>query len=243
MFTAPSAACPPRSRRGRGRRSRERLLAHHLRQVSRAVTGVEGTTSASVCLNRACSRLARVRSHTTCSEWPPPAAHPGTTATTTLGIVRIRRCTSRMCSRPPAALTRAGRRCRRSRRRRTGSHCGRGSAGRRRSRTPSPVLGRRPVAGQQHAPDIGCHPGMVQRPVQLVDRVRAERVAHLRPVEGDPNRAAGRTVDHRPVVRDVGELEPSTGAQAARVEELGDGTSARIGAWIYFFFFFFFFFF
>jgi 1-acyl-sn-glycerol-3-phosphate acyltransferase len=57
-------------------------------------------TSASVCLNLACSVEARVRSLTTCSEWPPPAAHPGTTQITTLGMNRIRRCTSRMCSRP-----------------------------------------------------------------------------------------------------------------------------------------------
>ena len=46
-------------------------------------------------------------SHTTCSECPPPAAQPLTTAMTTFGIVRIKRWTSRMCRRPPSAFTRA----------------------------------------------------------------------------------------------------------------------------------------
>ena len=35
--------------------------------------------------------------------WPPPAAQPETRAITTLGMVRMRRCTSRMCSRPARA--------------------------------------------------------------------------------------------------------------------------------------------
>ena len=60
-------------------------------------------TSASVCLNRACSALARLRSQTTCRLCPPPAAQPLTRAITTLGMNRISRCTSRMCSRPVAA--------------------------------------------------------------------------------------------------------------------------------------------
>ncbi len=42
-------------------------------------------------------------SHTTCRLWPPPAAQPGTTQMTTLPIIRISRCTSRMCSRPARA--------------------------------------------------------------------------------------------------------------------------------------------
>ena len=57
-------------------------------------------TSASVCLKRACSLLANVRSETTCKLWPPPAAQPGTTQITILGMNLIKRCTSSMCSRP-----------------------------------------------------------------------------------------------------------------------------------------------
>ena len=45
--------------------------------------------------------------------------------------------------------------------------------------------------------------GVVERPVQLVDGVRAERVADLGPVERDAHRAG---VDGA-VVGDVGELE------------------------------------
>ena len=46
-----------------------------------------------------------VRSHTTWSECPPPAAQPGTTAMTTFGMNRISRCTSRMWSRPRCAVS------------------------------------------------------------------------------------------------------------------------------------------
>jgi hypothetical protein len=62
---------------------------------------------------------------------------------------------------------------------------------------------------------------------ELVDGVRPEGVADLRPVEGDPHRAA---VDHLAVragadltvVGDVGQvLEAGDGAPAGRVEQLG----------------------
>src|SRR5690606_10537442 len=71
------------------------------------------------------------------------------------------------------------------------------------------VLGARSVAGEQDDAYVGGHPRVVECPVELVDGVRPERVAHLRPVEGDPDAAdlAG------PVVGDVGELEPGTTAQ------------------------------
>ena len=62
-------------------------------------------TSASVCLNRASSALAMVRSQTTCRLWPPPAVQPGTTQMTILGMNRISRWHSRMCSRPSWALS------------------------------------------------------------------------------------------------------------------------------------------
>ena len=107
--------------------------------------------------------------------------------------------------------------------RRTGSRCGPGSAGRRRSRTPSRRPSRRrPVAGQQHAADVRRHPRVVEHPVELVDRVRPEGVAHLRPVEGDAHRAATRPGDDRPVVGDVGEVEALDRSPGRGVEDLGD---------------------
>jgi len=54
---------------------------------------------------------------------------------------------------------------------------------------PAAVPGRRPVSGQQHASDIARHPGVVQGAVQFVDRVGAEGVADLGPVEGDADGA------------------------------------------------------
>ena len=54
-------------------------------------------------MKAACSTDATDRSATTLSECPPPAAHPGTAAMTAFGIERIRRCTSRMWSRPALA--------------------------------------------------------------------------------------------------------------------------------------------
>src|SRR5699024_3193795 len=66
---------------------------------------------------------------------------------------------------------------------------------------------------------------VVQHPVQLVDGVRAERVANLRTVEGDPDHrqvahlATGPV--HTPVVGQVREVEPGHLAPPARVEQLG----------------------
>ena len=137
----------------------------------------------------------------TCRLWPPPAAHPGTTAMTTLGMKRMSRCTSRMWSRPvragstvvdvvtgrvlvavpaPDALVAA------------------------RAERPPPVDRRRPVARQQHAADVRALAGVVEDPVELVDGAGPEGVAHLGPVEGHPHRA----VVERAVVGDVGEVEP-----------------------------------
>ena len=39
------------------------------------------------------------------AQTPPPAAQPGTAAMTTLGMVRMRRWTSRMCRRPARAAS------------------------------------------------------------------------------------------------------------------------------------------
>ena len=62
-----------------------------------------------------------------------------------------------------------------------------------------PSFGRRAVAGEEHAADVGGLPGVVEHPVELVDRRGAEGVAHLGAVEGDPHRAVGLG----PVVGDV----------------------------------------
>ena len=58
---------------------------------------------------------------------------------------------------------------------------------------------------------------MVERSVELVDGRRPERVAHLRPVEGDPHDTG---VD-RPVIGDVDEvLEPVDRSPEVGVEQL-----------------------
>ena len=59
---------------------------------------------------------------------------------------------------------------------------------------------------------------MVKRPIELVDGVRTERIAHLRPVEGD---AYGADVDGA-VVGDVTEVEARDEAPRSGVEQLGD---------------------
>jgi hypothetical protein len=57
---------------------------------------------------------------------------------------------------------------------------------------------------------------VIERPVELVDRQGTESVAHLRPVEGDPNGALG----NRPVIGDVLELETFYGPPRVRIEDL-----------------------
>ena len=114
--------------------------------------------------------------------------------------------------------------CRRCHRRRTGSRPCRGCAGRRRAERPAAVFRRRAVAGEQDAADVGRHAGVIERGVQLVDRVRPERVADLGPIERDA---------HDPdvvgaVIGDVGEVEPGDRRPQRRVERVGDvGTSCR----------------
>ena len=85
---------------------------------------------------------------------------------------------------------------------------------------PAAVPRRRAVAGEQHAADVRGHPGVVERPVELVDGVRAERVAHLGPVERDPDDRPVAVRRDVPVVGDVGEVEAGDRAPAVRVEEL-----------------------
>ena len=82
---------------------------------------------------------------------------------------------------------------------------------------PASVARRRAVAGDEHAPDVGAHARVVERTVELVDRLRPERVTHLGPVERDPHRAL---IDGS-VVGDVLELESVHRLPAIGVEQLG----------------------
>ena len=138
---------------------------------------------------------------------------------------RISRCTSRMCSRPARAestvvggltvgvlvaaaaadaLIPAG------------------------AERPAAVLGRRPVTGQQHHPDIGGHPGVVQCAVQLVDGVRPKRVAHLGPVERHPHgRQRLPAVDDVAVVGDVGQVGELVGRFRRRAATHSGRTGCR----------------
>jgi hypothetical protein len=95
-----------------------------------------------------------------------------------------------------------------------------------RAERPPAVLGARSVAGEDHGGDVRGHAGVVHHPVQLVDGVRAEGVAHLRPVEGDAHHGQVALlltgpVD-APVVRDVREpLEAGDEPPPGGVEGLG----------------------
>ncbi len=67
---------------------------------------------------------------------------------------------------------------------------------------------------------------MVQHPVQLVDGVGSKRVPYLGAVEGHSHHAG---VD-RPVIGDVGELEPVHLAPCQWIEQLGDGHGGSLGS-------------
>src|SRR5262249_18296643 len=95
-----------------------------------------------------------------------------------------------------------------------------------RAERPAAVLRRRSVAGQQHAPDIGGLPRVVQSCAQFVDGVRAECVAHLRPIERDPHRS----LIHRSVIGDVGEIEPLNAVPGGWIEKLGDHAGSAYGS-------------
>src|SRR5215470_4112042 len=95
-----------------------------------------------------------------------------------------------------------------------------------RAEGPAPVLGRRPVAGEQHTSNVGRLTGMVEGGAQLVDGVRPEGVAHLGAVERHPD---GPLI-HRPVIRDVGEVEARNGPPGSRVEKLGDHAGSAYGS-------------
>lgn len=57
---------------------------------------------------------------------------------------------------------------------------------------------------------------MIQSLVKLVDRVRTEGVANLRPIKRDSYGSEA----HGPVVRDIGELEAGDLDPSGRVEDL-----------------------
>ena len=84
---------------------------------------------------------------------------------------------------------------------------------------PLAVLGARAVAGEEHAADVGRRTRVLEGAQQLVDRVRAERVEHVGPVEGDPDGAvlAGAVVGQVGQVLEAGHHVPGLG-----VEDLAD---------------------
>src|SRR5699024_5044978 len=94
---------------------------------------------------------------------------------------------------------------------------------------PAAVLGARTVAGEQDGSHIRAAPGVVEDPVELVDGVRSEGVAHLGPVEGDPDDAVDPARAGVAVVSDVGEvLEALDGAPLIRVERCGRGHGSTL---------------
>ena len=83
---------------------------------------------------------------------------------------------------------------------------------------PAAVLRAGAVAGDEDAADVARRAGVVEGPVQLVDRVGPEGVPDLGAVEGDADDAG---VDG-PVVGDVGEREPLHGMPPRGIEDLRD---------------------
>jgi hypothetical protein len=84
-----------------------------------------------------------------------------------------------------------------------------------RAERPAAVLGRRAVAGEQHAPDVAGLRAWSSAVYSSSTVLRAERVAHLGAVERDAHRAL--TVGA--VVGDVGEREAGDGGPASRIED------------------------
>ena len=71
---------------------------------------------------------------------------------------------------------------------------------------PTTVAGARAVAGEQHRADVGGASCMIEGPVELVDGMRAKRIADLWPVEGDAHDPVVAALADMSVVCDVGEF-------------------------------------
>ena len=87
-----------------------------------------------------------------------------------------------------------------------------------RAKCPAAIFGRRAIAGEEDAADVRRLPRVVEHAVELVDRARPERVAHLGPIERDANRA----VILGAVVGDVLQFEARHFGPLRRVEYLGN---------------------
>jgi len=72
-----------------------------------------------------------------------------------------------------------------------------------RTERPTAVLGRWAVPREQHTSDVWTHPCVVENSVELVDRVRSERVSHL----GSAERYTHSSDFVCPVIGDIGEFE------------------------------------
>ena len=88
---------------------------------------------------------------------------------------------------------------------------------------PLAVLRAGAVAGEEHAADVGGRARVLQDAQQLVDGVRPERVEHVGPVEGDPDRAvlAGPVVGQVGQVLEAGDRRPSaSGSKISRTPSI-----------------------
>ena len=70
---------------------------------------------------------------------------------------------------------------------------------------------------------------MVEGAVELIHRMRAERIAHLRAVEGDAHDAIGPLRAHVPVVGDVREVEPRHRLPLLGLERIGAVAVIAVG--------------
>ena len=94
---------------------------------------------------------------------------------------------------------------------------------------PTAVLRGGAITGEQHNAHGRIAARVIERPVQLIHRVRAESIAHLRPIKGNAHDAICAALASVAVVGDVSEVKALDGLPLGRVEGLSGGISSGVG--------------
>jgi len=82
------------------------------------------------------------------------------------------------------------------------------------AKCPATVFRRRPVTGEQYAPDIEPLAGVIEGGTECVNGLRTKGIADLRATECNPDSPLG----YRAVIGDVGEVEAGNGAPSVGIE-------------------------
>ena len=94
---------------------------------------------------------------------------------------------------------------------------------------PAAILRGGAIAGEQHNTDRRIPARVVERPVELIHRVRTESIAHFWPVKRNAHDAVRAALTGVTVVGDVGEIKTPDGGPLGWVEGLGGGISSGVG--------------